>query len=212
MNVPITFPPVLARYLSKEAFVVEGKIEEYLVRRIHVDEGASVEIMFKQCFNMLHPSIRGIATLVSQTSMIFECRRKGKNQAIERPEETEPQDKVSLTEQVLVKPTYPEQLVMIGKGLLPEGSTQLKTVLKKNKDIFAWEPVDITEVPKRIIKHSLNVNPSVTPVSQKRRVFYSKKSRVITKEVAEWLKAWIVRPVKHPTWISNPVLVTKVDS
>nr|GEX74053.1 reverse transcriptase domain-containing protein [Tanacetum cinerariifolium] len=58
MNVPITFPPVLARDLLEEALVVEGEIEGYLVRRIHVDEGASVEIMFEQCFNMLHPSIR----------------------------------------------------------------------------------------------------------------------------------------------------------
>ncbi|GKD71516.1 hypothetical protein Tco_1325606, partial [Tanacetum coccineum] len=58
LNVPITFPPVLAQDLSEEALVVEGEIEGYLVRRIHVDEGASVEIMFEQCFNMLHPSIR----------------------------------------------------------------------------------------------------------------------------------------------------------
>ncbi|GKF24649.1 hypothetical protein Tco_0076971 [Tanacetum coccineum] len=35
----------------------------------------------------------------------------------------------------------------------------------------------MTGVPKRIIKHSLNVNPSVTPVSQKRRVFCSEKSK-----------------------------------
>ncbi|GKA00710.1 hypothetical protein Tco_0673375 [Tanacetum coccineum] len=57
MNVPITFPPVLARDPSEEALVVEGEIERYLVRRIHINERASVEIMFKQCFNMLHPSI-----------------------------------------------------------------------------------------------------------------------------------------------------------
>ncbi|GJU66392.1 reverse transcriptase domain-containing protein [Tanacetum coccineum] len=112
---------------------------------------------------------------------------------------------------VLVNPTYVEQLVVIGKGLSPEGSTQLKNLLKKNKYIFAWEPADMTGVPKRIIKHSLNANLSVTPASQKRRVFCSEKSRVITKEVAEWLRAGIVRPVKCPTWISNPVLVKKVD-
>ncbi|GKC97734.1 reverse transcriptase domain-containing protein [Tanacetum coccineum] len=42
-------------------------------------------------------------------------------------------------------------------------------------------------------------------------VFCAEKSRVITKEVAEWLKAGIVRPVKYPTLISNPVLVKKAD-
>ncbi|GKF63112.1 reverse transcriptase domain-containing protein [Tanacetum coccineum] len=34
---------------------------------------------------------------------------------------------------------------------------------------------------------------------------------MITKEVGEWVKARIVRPVKYPTWISNLVLVKKVD-
>nr|GEW16944.1 RING-H2 finger protein ATL16 [Tanacetum cinerariifolium] len=153
----------------------------------------------------------GVATLVSQITTIFECRRVEKKQAIELPKEIEPQEKISLVNQVLVNPAYLEQLVVIGKGLSPEGSTQLKNLLKKNKDIFAWEPADMTRVPKRIIKHSLNANPSVTPVSQKRRVFCSEKSRVITKEVTEWLKAGIVRPMKYPTWISNPFLVKKVD-
>ncbi|GKB38302.1 reverse transcriptase domain-containing protein [Tanacetum coccineum] len=58
MNVPITFPPVLARDLSEKALMVEAKVEGYLVRRIHIDEGASIEILFEHCFNMLHPSIR----------------------------------------------------------------------------------------------------------------------------------------------------------
>ncbi|GKC12301.1 hypothetical protein Tco_1009083 [Tanacetum coccineum] len=45
MNVLITFPPVPARDLSEEALIVEVEVEGYLVRRIHIDEGASVEIM-----------------------------------------------------------------------------------------------------------------------------------------------------------------------
>ncbi|GJR94829.1 reverse transcriptase domain-containing protein [Tanacetum coccineum] len=58
MNVPIIFSPVPARDLSEEALVVEAEVEGYLVQRIHIDEGALVEIMFKHCFNMLHPSIQ----------------------------------------------------------------------------------------------------------------------------------------------------------
>ncbi|GJR07617.1 reverse transcriptase domain-containing protein [Tanacetum coccineum] len=45
MNVPITFPPVLAQDLSEEAFVVEAEVKGYLFRRIHIDEGASIEII-----------------------------------------------------------------------------------------------------------------------------------------------------------------------
>ncbi|GJU18188.1 reverse transcriptase domain-containing protein [Tanacetum coccineum] len=85
---------------------------------------------------------------------------------------------------------------------------------RKTKGCFssAWgNASDMTGVPKRIIKHSLNANPSVKPISQKRRVFCSERSQVVTQKVAEWLKAGIVRPVKYPTWISNPILVKKGD-
>ncbi|GJR65904.1 hypothetical protein Tco_0011969 [Tanacetum coccineum] len=151
----------------------------------------------------------GITTLVSQTATVFECRRVGKRQTLEPPKEAEPQGKVGITEEVLVNQAYPDQLVMIRKNLSLTGSTQLKTLLKKNQDIFAWEPSDMTGMPRRIIKHTLNANPSVTLISQKRRVLSLEKSQVMTKEVTEWLKAGIVRLVRYPTWISNPVLVKK---
>ncbi|GKB16649.1 reverse transcriptase domain-containing protein [Tanacetum coccineum] len=160
---------------------------------------------------MKFPTLWGVATVVSQTPVVLECRSERKKQAIGIPENVRTQDDTSPTEHVLVNPAYPEQLVVIGKGLSPEGSTQLKNLLKRNIDIFAWEPSDMTGVPKRIIKHVLNANPSKTPIRQKRRVFCSEKSQVVTKEVAEWLKDGIVRPVKYPTWISNPVLVKKPD-
>ncbi|GKB01382.1 hypothetical protein Tco_0829426 [Tanacetum coccineum] len=78
-------------------------------------------------------------------------------------------------------------------------------------DVFAWQPSDIVGVPRRVIKHALNVNVSVSPVAQKRRVLCTDKSRAVMKEVEKWVRARIVRPVKYPTWISNPVLVKKVD-
>ncbi|GJS21060.1 reverse transcriptase domain-containing protein, partial [Tanacetum coccineum] len=62
MNVPIVFPPIRAKDLSDEAIVVEAESEGYPVYRIHVDEGASIEIMYEYCFNMLHPTIRSRLT------------------------------------------------------------------------------------------------------------------------------------------------------
>nr|GEW45694.1 hypothetical protein [Tanacetum cinerariifolium] len=73
-------------------------------------------------------------------------------------------------------------------------------------------PSDITGVPKRIIKHTININMYVPPVAQKQRVLGTEESRAEMKEVEEWIKAGIVRPVWYPTWISNPVLVKKVDN
>nr|GEU77134.1 reverse transcriptase domain-containing protein [Tanacetum cinerariifolium] len=115
-----------------------------------------------------------------------QLRREGKKQAVETSKERGTQDTISPTNQVLVNPSYLEQLVTIGAGLSPEGANQLKNLLKKNIDIFAWESSDMTGVPERIIKHSLNANLLEKP-------------------------ARIVRPVKYPIWISNPVLVKKAD-
>ncbi|GKA25119.1 reverse transcriptase domain-containing protein, partial [Tanacetum coccineum] len=201
MNVPITFPPVPARDLSEEPLVVEAEVEGYLLRAIP----STIHGIMK------FPTPWGVATIASQAAMVLQCGSKRKKQAVELPEEVKRLNDTSPTKHVLINPAYPEQLVVIGKNFSPEGLAQLKSLLKRNNDILAWEPSDMTGVPKRIIKHSLHANPSVTPVRQKRRVFCSEKSWAITKEVAEWLSVGIVRPVKYPTWISNPVLVKKAD-
>ncbi|GJY71799.1 hypothetical protein Tco_0475502 [Tanacetum coccineum] len=113
-NVPITFLSVLARDLSEEALMVEAEVKRYL-SKIDQEAGNNVWIFER----------------TSQTS------RVGKKQAVEPPKEAVPQEKVSLTSEVLVNPAYPDQLVMVGKNLSPEGSAQLKALRKKNQDIFA---------------------------------------------------------------------------
>nr|GFA79054.1 putative reverse transcriptase domain-containing protein [Tanacetum cinerariifolium] len=79
--------------------------------------------------------------------------------------------------------------------------------LRDNRAVLTLDSL----VPRRIIKHTLNANPSVTPVIQKQRILSTEKSQAVSKEVEEWLKVGIVRPVKYLTWISNPVLVKKGD-
>jgi hypothetical protein len=39
----------------------------------------------------------------------------------------------------------------------------LVSFLRASGDIFAWKPVDMPGVPRRLIKHSLNVDPKATP-------------------------------------------------
>ncbi|GKD29511.1 hypothetical protein Tco_1240289 [Tanacetum coccineum] len=251
MNVPISFPAISSEDISKEPLIVEAEVEGYLVRRVYVDEGSSVEVMFEHCFENLNPKIKGrlketqtdlvgfagevskplekielevwrpglktlraipstihsmmkfptpkgVATLVTRTVIIAECRRSEKKQMIEK-DGPEGKGEMAVTEEVLVNPSFPDQLVTIGGGLSEAGKDQLKFLLKDNMGVFAWEPSNMTCVPRRNIEHALNVNPSLDPVCQKRRTFSMEKSRVVTNEVAEWVKAGIVRPVKYPT-------------
>ncbi|GJZ88752.1 reverse transcriptase domain-containing protein [Tanacetum coccineum] len=114
-------------------------------------------------------------------------------------------------EKVLVNSAFPEEAITIGSQFSAKCREQLIHLLKDNMDVFAWQSSDMAGIPRRLIRHTLNVNKSVPPVAQKRRVLGTEKSKVVTKEVEEWVKAGIVRPVKYPTWISNPVLVKKVD-
>nr|GEX29398.1 reverse transcriptase domain-containing protein [Tanacetum cinerariifolium] len=126
---------------------------------------------------MKFPTPKGVATLVTRTLIITECKRLEKKQ--------------------IVKP------VTISRGLSEVGRDQLKCLLKDNMEVFAWVPADMTGVPRRIIEHALNVNPSLDLVCQKQRTFSMEKSRVVTNEVAEWVKAGIVRPMKYPTTLNE---------
>ncbi|GJS83781.1 reverse transcriptase domain-containing protein [Tanacetum coccineum] len=74
------------------------------------------------------------------------------------------------------------KIVTIGGRLSKDCKDQLKTLLKGSMEVFAWEPADMTGVPRKIIEHALNVNPSLDPVCQKRRTFSPEKSEAVTKE------------------------------
>ena len=53
-----------------------------------------------------------------------------------------------------------------------------------NRDIFAWQPYDMTGVPKELAEHSLNVNPNAKPIKQSLRRFGDEKRKAIAKELA----------------------------
>ncbi|GJX99094.1 reverse transcriptase domain-containing protein [Tanacetum coccineum] len=161
VNIPITFPPVLARDLSKEALVVEDEVEGYLVQRIHIDEGALVKPLGKieldVCFGggrrcrraimkftvipapshyniimgrpglkqlrvipstihgmMKFPTPWGVATILSQAPVVFECRREGKKKAVKPSENERMQGNISPTMQVKY-PTWISNPVLVKK-------------------------------------------------------------------------------------------------
>ncbi|GJS76730.1 reverse transcriptase domain-containing protein [Tanacetum coccineum] len=128
INVLISFPAIPSDDISEEPLIVEAEVEGYLVRRVYVHEGPSVEVMFKHCFKNLNLKIKA------------------------RLRETQT-DLLGFTGEVS-KP--------LG-GLSDVVRDQLKCLLKDNLGIFAWDPSDMTGVPRQIIEHALNVNPSLDP-------------------------------------------------
>jgi hypothetical protein len=52
---------------------------------------------------------------------------------------------------------------MISAQLDPKSEDTLVNFLQDNRDIFAWKPSDMPGVPRRLIEHSLNIDPNATP-------------------------------------------------
>ncbi|GKF98699.1 hypothetical protein Tco_0297482, partial [Tanacetum coccineum] len=94
--------------------------------------------------------------------------------------------KSSVEEKIVVNDSYPEQLITIGG-------------------------VDMTGILQAITEHSLDTYIHIEPNVQKKRSFALDRRKVVTDEVNEWLKADIIRRMRYPSWVSNPVLVKKVD-
>ncbi|GJZ21061.1 reverse transcriptase domain-containing protein [Tanacetum coccineum] len=77
MNIPITFSAVSSEDISEEPLIVEAEVEGYLVRRVYVDEGSSVEVMFKHCFKNLNPRIKA-GLRETQTDLVRFAREVSK--------------------------------------------------------------------------------------------------------------------------------------
>ncbi|GJW58974.1 hypothetical protein Tco_0105705 [Tanacetum coccineum] len=106
-----------------------------------------------------------------------------------QPDKGRKPPKSGTKEKIVVNDNYPEQLVTIGGGLSAECRHTLIHTLRKNVDIFAWTPADITGIPKAITEHSLDTYPHIEPKAQKKRGLDPDMRKVVTDEVNEWLKA-----------------------
>ncbi|XP_071687286.1 uncharacterized protein [Rutidosis leptorrhynchoides] len=90
----------------------------------------------------------------------------------------------------------PSEEEQIGGGLSDETKFKLRNILASNTDVFAWKEADMTRVPREIAEHRLNVNPSLTPIRQKKRGMAPEKSEWLKAEVDKLVKANILREVR----------------
>ena len=82
-------------------------------------------------------------------------------------------------------------------------------MLKEFKDIFAWDYNEMFGLDPGLVVHTLNVDPKAKPVAQPTRVFHIEIEEHIVKEVQKLLAASFIKPIQHPQWLSNIVLVKK---
>ncbi|GJV99327.1 hypothetical protein Tco_1554579 [Tanacetum coccineum] len=109
------------------------------------------------------PGIREIQAVPSTAHGMLKFPANG---GIEVPKEAEVRPK---NFKITLHPNFPDQEVAIGGTLSTKGLTKLCSHLKKNLDIFAWQPSDMTGVPRSVAEHRLNIREAYSPVRQKKR-------------------------------------------
>jgi hypothetical protein len=58
--------------------------------------------------------------------------------------------------------------------------------------VFAWQPPDMTGVPRDLYEHRLNVYPSKKPIQQKQRKMNAERNEVIKVEVQKLVEGGIL--------------------
>ncbi|GJY37727.1 reverse transcriptase domain-containing protein [Tanacetum coccineum] len=113
--------------------------------------------------------------------------------------------------QVAIYPVYPKQTIAIGSTLTEEGWKELYGLLRRNLDIFAWRPANMTGVPRHIAEHRLNIREGCLPVRQKKIGQAPERNKAIYEEVEKLVDAGIMKEVHYHSWLSNPVMVKRHD-
>nr|GEV98409.1 reverse transcriptase domain-containing protein [Tanacetum cinerariifolium] len=54
----ITFPPLATSMGTEGPLIIKAEISGYMIHRMYVNEGSSMEVLYKHCFNQLRPEIK----------------------------------------------------------------------------------------------------------------------------------------------------------
>ncbi|GJR16163.1 reverse transcriptase domain-containing protein [Tanacetum coccineum] len=236
MDTPITFPSISTEDVLDEPLIVEAEVAWYLVRRIYVDRGALMEVMFEHCFENLSPEIKPKLkeTQTNLVGFIGEATKPLGKIELEVCFGSEGLCRRTTMKFTFIRAPSPYNVILGRTGLralraIPSTiHSMMKFPTLKGIATLVTSQCDgrdtsESDIPRpigrygwrtardRIIEHKLNVNTSIELERQKRRVLAPEKSEVVARDFGEWVKAGIVRSVRYPTWISIPVLVKKCD-
>uniref|UniRef100_A0A2N9G960 Reverse transcriptase domain-containing protein n=1 Tax=Fagus sylvatica TaxID=28930 RepID=A0A2N9G960_FAGSY len=183
-----------------DALVITVNIAGFTTRRVMVDNGSSADILYLLAYQQMQLD-------------------KDKLRPMDAPLVGFTGDKVcpvGIVTLPITVGTHPKtkmddqrRTTKIGADLPPKMKESLVQFLKDNKDVFAWSHEDMPGINPSIISHKLNVDPSLRPIKQKRRVFAPERNNAIMEEVDKLLAANFIREVFYPDWLANVVMVKK---
>nr|GEY01799.1 reverse transcriptase domain-containing protein [Tanacetum cinerariifolium] len=157
---------------------------------------------FYQSIDELH-DCKVVVALQRSLLILAECASIDTSSTIPREKKTRP---ANLT--VPLHPNFLDQEVVVGGSLSDKGRTELCALLKKNLDIFAWQPSNMTRVPRSIAEHRLNIREGCPPMRQKKSGQAPERTKAIQAEVQKLVEARIMREDCYPL----PKIDWKVES
>uniref|UniRef100_A0A2N9J4D3 Uncharacterized protein n=1 Tax=Fagus sylvatica TaxID=28930 RepID=A0A2N9J4D3_FAGSY len=118
----------------------------------------------------------------------------------------EPTEKLEV---VVLDDEKPHKTTSIGTKMDERLRESMIKFLKSNSDVFAWTHDDMPSINPSTICHRLNVDSSIRPIKQKRRVFAPDRNQAISDEVEKFLTVGFIREAYYPDWLANVVIVKK---
>ena len=120
-------------------------------------------------------------------------------------------ESVEELEEVTLDESRPEWTTRMGTLASQPIRQALAVFLEMNQGVFAWSHEDMPKIDPSIIVHTLNMNPTSSPIQQKKQVFAQERDKVIAEEVRKLLEINFIREVYYPNWLANVVMVKKAN-
>ncbi|GJT33393.1 hypothetical protein Tco_0923812 [Tanacetum coccineum] len=152
---------------------------DYREARSEENSGSPVN----RSWNVKIPSYKRNTNITKQQDVHSNCTvdlRTGSTICITQA--TEKRIKVSIHSE------YLEQTIAVGSTQTEYGRKALFGLLRRNLDIFAWKPEDMTRVPQHLAEHRLNVREGCPPIRQKKRSQELERNKAIQEEVEKLVR------------------------
>ena len=103
------------------------------------------------------------------------------------------------------------RLIKIDSTLNEKERKDLKELLTKFQEVFAWFYEDMPGIDPKITQHHIDTHAHMVPVKQKLRRMRTEWLLKIKEEVTKQLNVGFIKPVHQTEWIANIVPVPKKD-
>jgi hypothetical protein len=101
--------------------------------------------------------------------------------------------------------------LQLAASLIVEEVLKFMEFLKENHINFTWSYVDMSGLDPNMIIHHLSINIGVRPVKQKLRKMQPHIALLVKEQLKKLLDVGFIRSIDYAEWISNIVLVSKLD-